>query len=113
MATGSPMTIQILKILLPIMSPTIRSVSLWRAATMVVTSSGRDVPRAMTVSAIMRSEMPMAEAIKEAPLTTSWLPSMRLASPTMVIRKDLPSLYLGFSAFWDLASRLRFAITMR
>ncbi len=28
-ATGSPMTIQILKILLPIISPTIRSVSLW------------------------------------------------------------------------------------
>ena len=60
MATGSPITIQILKILLPIILPTMRSVSLRRAATMVVTSSGSEVPSAMTVSAIIRSEIPIA-----------------------------------------------------
>ena len=113
MATGSPMTMHILKILLPIILPTMRSVSLRRAATIVVTSSGSDVPMAITVSAIIRSETPMAEAMKEALFTTSWLPSTRPASPTIVIREDLPSLYLGSSVFWDLASRLRFAITMR
>ena len=71
MATGNPMTIQILKILLPIILPTIRSVSLRRAATMVVTSSGKDVPRAMMVRAMTRSDMPIMEAKEDALFTTS------------------------------------------
>ena len=112
-ATGKPITIQILKMLLPMISPTMRSVSLRRAATIVVTSSGKEVPSAMTVSEMIRSDTPMAEAINSALFTTSWLPATRLASPIMVIRKDLPSLYLGFSAFLDLTSRFFLAMMMR
>ena len=52
-ATGSPMTIQMLKMLLPMIFPTIRSVSLRFAAVIVVMSSGREVPRATMVRAIM------------------------------------------------------------
>ena len=111
--TGIPMTMQILKILLPMMLPTMRSVSLRRAATMVVTSSGREVPRAMTVRAMMRSEIPMALAILVALFTTSWLPATRPMRPTSARRKDFPSLYLGFSRFLDLTSRLRKAMAMR
>ena len=65
-ATGTPKTIQILKILLPTMLPTSKSCSPRRAAVMVVTSSGKEVPRATTVRAIMRSETPIVVAIKEA-----------------------------------------------
>ena len=65
------MTMQILKILLPMMLPTIRSVSLRRAATIVVTSSGKDVPNAMMVRATTLSEMPIVVAIEEALLTMS------------------------------------------
>ena len=92
-ATGNPMTMQMLKILLPIMLPTIRSVSLRRAATMVVTSSGKDVPNAIIVRATTLSEMPIVVAIEEALLTMSWLPMTSPTSPKMVIRNDLPSLY--------------------
>ncbi len=113
MATGRPMTMQILKMLLPIISPTMRSVSLRRAATMVVTSSGSEVPSAITVREIIRSEMPIDEAMNEALFTTAWLPAMRQARPMMVIRNDLPSLYLGFSVFLALVSRLRLAMIIR
>ena len=71
MATGRPSTIQILKILLPMMLPTISSFSCLLAAVMVVTSSGSEVPKATTVSAMMRSEIPMTPASVEAELTTS------------------------------------------
>ncbi len=70
-ATGIPSTIQILKILLPMILPTRSSFSPRLAAVIVVTSSGSEVPKATTVRAIMRSEMPMVEAIVEAELTTS------------------------------------------
>ena len=70
-ATGSPSTIQILKMLLPIMLPTRSSFSFRLAAVIVVTSSGSEVPRATTVRAIMRSDIPMVEAIIEAEFTTS------------------------------------------
>ena len=80
---------------------------------MVVTNSGKDVPRAMTVSEIMRSDTPMLDAINEALLTTNWLPMTRPTRPIIVIRKDLPSLYFGFSVFLDLASRFLLAMTMR
>ena len=70
MATGTPRTTQILKMLLPMMFPTSSSFSLRLAAVMVVTNSGNDVPNATTVSAMMRSEIPIAEASVEAELTT-------------------------------------------
>ena len=92
-ATGIPITIQILNILLPIIFPTIRSVSLWRAATMVVTNSGRDVPSAITVSAITLSDTPIVEARKDALFTTNWLPKTNPANPIIARRNDLPSLY--------------------
>ena len=109
MATGRPRTIQMLKILLPIMLPTRSSLS-WRlAAVMVVTSSGKEVPKATTVRAITRSEIPIAEAIVEAELTTSWLPATTPASPRSTKTNDKPSLYFGFSiAFLS----LRLVLTM-
>ena len=96
-ATGSPSTIQILKMLLPIMLPTRSSFSWRRAAVMVVTSSGREVPNATTVRAIIRSEMPMALARNEAELTTNWLPATTPTSPRITKRKERGSFHLGFS----------------
>ena len=92
MATGIPRTIQILKILLPMMLPTSSSCSFLRAAVMVVTSSGSEVPKATTVRAIIRSVIPMAAAIVDAELTTSWLPAMTPAKPIIIRSSDLPSL---------------------
>ena len=102
-ATGRPRTMQILKILLPTMLPTRRSVSPRLEALMVVISSGRDVPKAMIVRAMMRSEIPTAVAILEAELTTNSAPPTTPTRPTMVRRKEIPSLYCGFStSFLDL-----------
>ena len=71
MVTGRPSTIQILKILLPTTLPTRSSFSFLRAAVTVVTSSGRDVPNATTVRAIIRSDTPIMAARVDAELTTS------------------------------------------
>lgn len=96
-AIGSPNTMQMLKILLPIILPTRSSFS-WRlAAVMVVTSSGSEVPKATTVRAIIRSEMPITEAISEAELTTSSLPPTTPARPKITNKNDLGSFHLGFS----------------
>ena len=91
-ATGNPITIQMLKMLLPIILPTMRSVSLRFAAVMVVISSGREVPKATMVRAMIRSEIPIVEARKEALLTMSWLPAIRPTRPIMVMKKALLSL---------------------
>lgn len=72
--TGTPNTRQILKILLPIILPTSKSCSPFFAETMVVTSSGRDVPNAIIVKEMMRSLTPRASAILEALSTTKSLP---------------------------------------
>ena len=96
MATGRPSTMQILKISLPMILPTKSSFSPRLAAVMVVTSSGREVPKATTVRAMMRSEMPILLAMVDAELTTSWLPATTPTSPIATKRNDLPSLYLGF-----------------
>ena len=97
MATGRPSTMQILKILLPIILPTKSSFSWRRAAVMVVTSSGSEVPNATTVSAMMRSEIPIVEAIVEAELTTSSLPPTTPTRPSKTNRNDTLSFHLGFS----------------
>lgn len=97
MATGRPSTIQILKILLPMMLPTRSSFSPRLAAVMEVTSSGREVPKATTVNAMMRSEMPIVDAIVEAEFTTSSLPPTTPTRPSKTKKKDLPSFHLGFS----------------
>ena len=96
-ATGMPNTIQILKMLLPMILPTRSSFSPFFAAVMVVTSSGSDVPNATTVRAMIRSVIPMLDAIVDAELTTSWLPATTPMRPMSTNKKDLPSLYLGFS----------------
>ncbi len=96
-ATGRARTIQMLKILLPTIFPTRRSDSPFFAAVIVVTNSGREVPIATIEREIIRSEIPIAVAIDEAELTTSWLPATTPARPTKTSRKDFPSLYLGFS----------------
>ena len=92
-APGTPRTMQILKMLLPIILPTRSSFSPFLAAVMVVKSSGSEVPNATTVRAMMRSEIPIVEAMVEAEFTTSWLPAMTPISPRKTKRKDLPSLY--------------------
>ena len=112
-ATGSPITMQILNMLLPMILPTIKSVSLRLAATMVVISSGREVPKATMVRAMMRSVIPIDEAMLEALLTTSWLPAIKPARPIILSRNDLPSLYFGFSAFLLLVSRFFLAMAIR
>ena len=99
MATGKASTMQMLKMLLPTILPTRRSDSPFFAALIVVTSSGREVPSATTVSEMIRSEIPMTPAKKLAELTTNWLPATTPTRPSMTRRKDLPSLYLGFSTF--------------
>jgi len=68
---GSANTMQMLNMLLPTILPTSRSDSPFLAAVMVVTSSGREVPRATTVSETIRSEIPMTVAMLDAELTTS------------------------------------------
>lgn len=93
--TGKASTIQMLKILLPTMLPTRRSDSPFLAALMVVTSSGNEVPNATMVSEMIRSEMPAALAIREAELTTNWLPTTTPIKPRITRKNDLPSLYLG------------------
>ena len=70
-ATGRAKTMQILKMLLPTILPTKRSLSFFLAAMIVVISSGNEVPRAIIVREIMRSEIPIAVAMLEAELTTS------------------------------------------
>ncbi len=97
MAMGSASTIQILNILLPTILPTSKSDSPFLAAVIVVTSSGKEVPRAIMDSEIILSEMPIVVAMIEAELTTSSLPPTIPARPIIVRRKDLLSLYLGFS----------------
>ena len=106
-ATGRAKTMQILKILLPTILPTSRSLSPFLAAMMVVTSSGKDVPSAMMVREIIRSEMPMVVAIVEAEFTTSWLPATMPIRPRIVKTKDLPRVYLGLSTFLVSALFLR------
>ena len=70
-ATGKASTMQILKILLPTILPTRRSLSFFLAAMMVVTSSGKDVPSAMMVREMIRSEIPTVVAMVEAEFTTN------------------------------------------
>ena len=96
-ATGKPKTIQMLKMLLPMILPTRSSVSPRLAALIVVMSSGSEVPNATTVRAIIRSEMPMALAMVEAEFTTSSAPPTTPARPTMMSRIEMPSLNLGCS----------------
>ena len=95
--TGRPRTIQILKMLLPMMLPTRSSVSFFLAALIVVMSSGREVPRATMVRAMIRSDTPTDLAIKEAELTTSSAPPTTPTRPTRTRRSEMPSLNLGFS----------------
>ena len=58
-ATGMPKTTQILKMLLPMMFPSNKSCSPFFDETIVVTSSGRDVPKAIIVKEIIRSLTPI------------------------------------------------------
>ena len=115
MRTGSARTTQMLKILLPTMLPTRRSDSPFLAAVMVVTSSGKEVPIAITVSEMMRSDIPNDVAMKVAELTTNWLPPTTPTKPKITNRNDLPSLYLGFSTSFlaDLPRRFLRAMEKR
>ena len=87
-ATGIPNTTHILKILLPIIFPRSKSCSPFFEETIVVTSSGNEVPRAIIVSAINLSLNPIFVAIEEALFTTISLPNIIPASPIITKISD-------------------------
>ena len=98
MATGIPNTTQVLNILLPIILPISNSCSPFLDDTIVVTSSGRDVPRAIIVMAIIRSLSPKTVAIALALFTTRSLPRIIPARPITTNIREVVSLYLGNSS---------------
>ena len=69
-----PNTKKILKRLLPITFPIAISGFFFRAATIEVASSGREVPPATSVSPMIDSLTPILRAMPVAPLTNSWPP---------------------------------------
>jgi hypothetical protein len=72
-----------LKLLLPIMLPNETSLRPSRAAYVLTTNSGAEVPIATTVSPIARLEMLNFFAIEEAPLTRKSAPFISMTKPTM------------------------------
>lgn len=80
------------------MLPTTRSCSPLRAATTVVTNSGREVPNAITVNEINLSLQPIAVAIAVQFCTTISLPIIIPANPSNTKSSDLPSFISGFSS---------------
>jgi hypothetical protein len=99
MMDESPRIKRILKILLPKTLPS--AMSAWPAMDdlMLTASSGELVPKATTVSPIIRGEIPSPEAIFEAPRTKISAPTIRKTSPKikkrMVIKADVVSLMDG------------------
>jgi len=87
-------SIPILKILLPIILPTIMSCSFLIAAIIVVESSGSDVPIATAVILITSSLIPTTLAIKIAESTTNLAPIISATSPrtikTTCFQTELP-----------------------
>ena len=92
-----------LKILEPIILPNSKSSSPFLEDTIVVTSSGKEVPKAMIVSNITRSLNPSILAIIEALLTTKLLPIIILAIPNIISIKEVIKLNLGFSSSFCLS----------
>lgn len=82
MVTEAPSTKSRLKILEPITFPTAISVSPFKAAAILVTSSGREVPMATIVRPIRVWLTPKEAAISLTLFTTSCPPAMTAASPT-------------------------------
>jgi len=76
-----PRTRKILKMLDPTTFPTARSTSFLVAAMIEVTSSGREVPIAITVAEIKNSLMFSCIAIVTAPSTTHLPPKYRASRP--------------------------------
>ena len=76
------MTSSRLEMLEPTTLPTAMSELPRKAATTLVTSSGRQVPSATTVMPMMRSEMPRALAISTELSTTKSAPNLSIAMPS-------------------------------
>ena len=74
----------ILKIFDPIIFPRAISLSPFLAATILVTSSGRLVPRAIMVSPIKFALKPKLDAIEEAESTTTSPPYITPKSPSSI-----------------------------
>ena len=89
MATGKPITIPILKILLPTTLPIAISYSPFLVAATDVTSSGSDVPKAIIVKEIIFSLIPIIDANDEALSTTKLLPTIIQIKPIIVYIIDL------------------------
>ena len=77
----TPIISRMLKILEPITFPRARPFSPFLAATMLVTSSGREVPRATTVRPMRFSLRPKADARALAQSTTMPLPRTTAPRP--------------------------------
>ena len=86
---GIPITIPILNILLPTTLPIAISYSPFLVAVILVTNSGSDVPKAITVNATSLSVTPIALAMKLALSTTKLLPNIIPAKPITVNIIDL------------------------
>ena len=83
-AAAIPSTNSMLNILEPTTLPTARSFSPFFDATMDVTSSGSDVPKATIVSPIRVSVIPSERAISVALSTTKSPPSAIAVSPAII-----------------------------
>jgi len=87
-----------LKILLPTTFPIAISYSPFLVATILVTNSGRLVPKATIVKATILSLIPNNLAISLAESTTTLLPRIKQAIPITVNNNDKKILYLGIAS---------------
>ena len=79
----TPMITNTLNILLPTTLPMASSGLPCNADTMLITSSGADVPNATTVRPTIRSETPQRLAMADAPSVSMLAPSIISARPTI------------------------------
>ena len=82
-----PSMTRIFEILLPMRFPTATSRSFFIVATIVVASSGAEVPMAIMVSPMIASETPSTVAISTAPETSKFAP--RIVSAIPIIRSPM------------------------
>ena len=102
MKDAKPRIKSILNIFEPIAFPIEISPSFLIAATTEVASSGRLVPRAITVSPIKRSDAPKCSAISLAPRTNTSEPRINIPNPPIICLGDslIIEVLPNFISFW-------------
>lgn len=96
-AVGKPKTIQILKMLVPIILPTVISNSPFLADDTVIINSGSDVPMTMTVIVIILAEMLKYSATVLVEFTTMSLAIVIRMIEIIVKKMAIGFVYSGFS----------------